>query len=73
MDSLVIDNRPFLLHTVMFEVGFQFGYCCFACYLFGVAYTLSEVGITKSAMDTCNTTDTIALFLHIIEQSSDIQ
>ncbi|KAL7318084.1 hypothetical protein PS15m_004353 [Mucor circinelloides] len=42
MDSLVIDNRPFLLHVVMFEVGFQFGYCCFACYLFGVAYTLSE-------------------------------
>jgi hypothetical protein len=30
------------MSLVMFEIGFQFGYGCFVCYLFGVAYTLSE-------------------------------
>lgn len=31
----------------MFEIAFQFGYGCFVCYLFGVAYTLSEVNYTN--------------------------
>lgn len=31
-----------VFRSFLFDFPFQFGYCCFACYLFGVAYTLSE-------------------------------
>ncbi|KAI9478060.1 MAG: hypothetical protein EXX96DRAFT_504238 [Benjaminiella poitrasii] len=40
---MVTDTVPNpVFRSFTFDVCYQFGYCCFACYLFGVAYTLSD-------------------------------